>query len=402
MPAFSHSRLSTFETCKLQYKFAYIDRVKVEREDTVETFLGSLVHEALEKLYRDLQYEKLITLDELLVFFNEEWNGRWNESIVIVRQEYSSDHYRKQGERYLRDYYQRHEPFQEGRILGLETQNYLSLDEGGRYRYHIRIDRLMDRGGGVYEVHDYKTNRKLPAQDELDLDRQLAMYSLWVRRRFKDFRKVRLVWHFLAFDKELDSERTAEELETLRQEVLEEIHEIEATEDFPATVSSLCDWCLFREVCPEWKHEAALEAKPENEYLTDPGLKLVDEYVRVKEELDLHKKEAESQMDKLREALIAFSQREAVHVVAGTEMKIAVTESQSLRLPGKNTPERRELEAYLKATGKFEEVSALDTYALAKILQSEGWDEHILNELEKYIAQETSYRLSVAKRKGKR
>ena len=70
MPAFSHSRLSTFETCKLQYKFNYIDRIKVEREDTAETFLGSLVHEALEKLYRDLQYEKLVSLDELLDFFD--------------------------------------------------------------------------------------------------------------------------------------------------------------------------------------------------------------------------------------------------------------------------------------------------------------------------------------------
>jgi len=282
MATFSHSRLNTFETCKLQYKFAYIDRVKIKREDTVETFLGSLVHEALEKLYRDIQFEKLLPLEDLLEFFDQEWTRHRNDTIVIVKKEYTPENYRMMGARYLRDYYRRHEPFREGNILGLETQNYLSLDEENRYKYHIRIDRLMDMGEGVYEVHDYKTNKKLPPQEELDKDRQLAMYSLWVRNQFKDFRKVRLVWHFLAVDKEMESERSAEELEQLRKEILEKIHEIESTGDFPATVSYLCDWCLYREVCPQWKHEAVLDTLPENEYLNDPGLKLVDEYVKVK------------------------------------------------------------------------------------------------------------------------
>ena len=61
----------------------------------------------------------------------------------------------------------------------------------------------MDMGGGLFEVHDYKTNMTLARQEELDQDRQLAMYSLWVREQFSDFKKVRLVWHFVAFDKEI-------------------------------------------------------------------------------------------------------------------------------------------------------------------------------------------------------
>ena len=396
MAAFSHSRLSTFETCKLQYKFAYIDRLKVEREDTVETFLGSLVHEALEKLYRDLQYEKLVSLDELLDYFNKDWALRWNESIVVVKKEYSPENYRKMGEKYLRDYYQRHEPFQEGKVLGLETQNFLALDDEGLYKYHIRIDRLVDRGEGVYEVHDYKTNKKLPSQQELDQDRQLAMYSLWVRNQFKDFRKVRLVWHFLAFDKEIDSERSAEELEQLRLDILEKIKTIESTQDYPATVTALCNWCLYRDACPMWKHQAALEVKPENEYLNDPGLKLVDEYVRFKEEWDVHKKEADAKLDKLKTALIAFCEREDLSAVAGTEKKIVLSKSRSLKLPGKNTRERRDMEDFLKKVQKYSEVSCLDTFALAKFIQQDLWDEAILTELDRYTSEEISYRLNIS------
>ena len=390
--------MSTFETCKLQYKFAYIDRLKVEREDTVETFLGSLVHEALEKLYLDLQYEKLVSLDELLESFNQDWARCWNDSIVVVKKEYSPENYRKMGEKYLRDYYQRHEPFQEGKVLGLETKNFLALDHEGLYKYHIRIDRLVDRGAGVYEVHDYKTNKKLPSQEELDQDRQLAMYSLWVRNQFKDFRKVRLVWHFLAFDKEMDSERSAEELEQLRLDILGKIKEIESTEEYPATVTALCNWCLYRDVCPMWKHQAALEVKPENEYLNDPGLKLVDEYVRAKEDWDIYKKEADVKLDNLKEALIAFCEREGLSAVAGTEKKVVLSKSRTLKLPGKNTPERREMEGFLKDVQKYREVTCLDTFALAKFIQQGKWDEAILTELDRYTSEETSYRLNISKK----
>ena len=57
MPSFSHSRIGKYESCPLQYKFAYIDRIKVVAEDTIETFLGSRAHEALEKLYRDKEID---------------------------------------------------------------------------------------------------------------------------------------------------------------------------------------------------------------------------------------------------------------------------------------------------------------------------------------------------------
>jgi putative RecB family exonuclease len=271
LPAFSHSKLEKFSDCKLQYKFAYIDKVKVPREDTAETFLGSLVHEALERLYRDLQYAKLLTLDELLDQFNAEWKKRWNDNIILVKKQYSPENYRMMGEKYIQDYYQRYQPFDRGRVIGIETQKYLSLDKEGKYKYHVRIDRLVDKGEGIYEVHDYKTSRSLPTHEELEQDRQLSMYALWVKQQFDDLKEVRLVWHFLAFDKEMESFRDLEQLEQIRQETMIKIQEIEEAAEFPANVSRLCDWCLYKELCPMWKHEVELEAKPEDEYLSDTG-----------------------------------------------------------------------------------------------------------------------------------
>ena len=398
MPSFSHSKLGTFETCKLRYKFQYIDKIKVEAEDTIETYLGSMVHEALEKLYRDIRFEKLMSLEELLAFYNERWEENWKDSIIIVKTDYTAENYRKMGERMLTDYHARHQPFDQGRIIGLETQDFLSLDEQGRYKFHIRIDRLMDMGDGLYEVHDYKTGSSLSKQEELDQDRQLAMYSQWVRQNFKDFKKVRLVWHFLAFDKEMDSYRTSAELEKLQNEILGQIQEIETTEEFPANVTWLCDWCLYKPLCPMWKHEVELEQKPENEYLDDPGLKLVDEYVRIKGELDTSRKEAEEKLDKIREALIAFCQKENVQVVAGSESRISVKACETIKLPGKNTKERDELIETLKKLGRLEEVSSFNTFALARILEKKGWEKNDLDQLERFWSAEKNYRLTVSKK----
>ncbi|MFP4081943.1 MAG: RecB family exonuclease [Candidatus Aminicenantes bacterium] len=398
MPAYSITRIRDYQTCLLKYKFAYIDRVKVEAEDTIETFLGSRVHEALEKLYRDKRFEKLMSLEELLRYYNQLWSEEWKDSVIVVRKEYTPQNYQKMGERYLTDYYKRHKPFDRGKIIALETQDQLPLDEEGRYLFHIRIDRLMDMGNGVYEVHDYKTSSMLPKQEELDQDKQLAMYSLWVRTHFKDFQKVRLVWHYLAFDKELDSFRTPQQLEDLRKEVLAQIERIEATEEFTPHVSQRCDWCLYKSICPMWKHGAELAAKPENEYLGDPGLKLVDEYVRIKGELDEHKREMEEKLEKLKQALIAFCQKKGVKVVFGSENKISVSEYESLKFPGKNTKQREELIRVLKDMGKLDQVSDLDIYTLARIIKDKKWDQRELDILRKFGKSERSYRFSIKKK----
>jgi len=84
MPIYSHSRIISYETCPLRYKYAYIDKIKPAAEETAESFLGARSHEALEKLYRNISYGKLMTEKELLDFFRSQWVKIWPESIIIV------------------------------------------------------------------------------------------------------------------------------------------------------------------------------------------------------------------------------------------------------------------------------------------------------------------------------
>src|SRR5512143_3839720 len=118
MPTYSHSQLSTYENCPHQYKLAYIDKIEAETEG-IEAFMGSRVHDALEKLYRDLKLTKLNPLDDLIRFYHEVWEKNWNEMVLIIRKGYDADHYRRLGEKCISDYYRRYSPFDQGKTLGL-------------------------------------------------------------------------------------------------------------------------------------------------------------------------------------------------------------------------------------------------------------------------------------------
>ena len=48
---YSHSSISTFKQCPLKFKMKYIDRVKPDFKQTIEAFMGGIVHEVLEEMY---------------------------------------------------------------------------------------------------------------------------------------------------------------------------------------------------------------------------------------------------------------------------------------------------------------------------------------------------------------
>ena len=183
MPVYSHSRLSTYEKCPLQYRFRYLDKIKRDTQG-IEAFMGNRVHEVLERLYRDLMMSKHPSLDELTALYHRVWDANYSDKVRIVKTEYTAGHYRGTGERCIADYYRRYEPFDQGATLGLEERVQVGLDPQGRYQIQGYIDRLVRAGQGVYEIHDYKTSASLPSDADLRRDRQLALYQMAVEKRF--------------------------------------------------------------------------------------------------------------------------------------------------------------------------------------------------------------------------
>lgn len=247
---YSHSGLSCFENCPRQYQFRYVLDVEVETE-SVEAFLGKLVHEVLERLYQFVGEGRVPKIDQVLARFDRWWQERLDPArIRVVRAGTAYDDYRETGVRCLTRFYRRRYPFDEDETLGLEEMVHFSLDEQGRYRMRGVIDRVARARDGSVEIQDYKTGRRVPTQQRIDQDRQLALYQLGVSERFGADTPVRLVWHYLAADTVRTSSRTAEQLRALREQTMRLIDRIEAETAFEPRPSALCGWCEYRELCP--------------------------------------------------------------------------------------------------------------------------------------------------------
>ena len=393
MPQFSHSKLSSFETCPLLFKFKYIEKPDIEAREGIEAFMGSRVHDALEKLYIDLKHEKLLTEKELLEFYNTEWKKKFTKDIVIVR-DYTPENYRKMGDKALRTYYKRFHPFNQAITLATEKKISIPLDKEGNYELIGYIDRLDKADDGTYEIHDYKTSGRLPDQSHADSDRQLALYALAVKREFPDATRIRLIWHYLIFGVERESERTENQLEQLRKETLALAREVEKTNEFPPRVSGLCNWCQFQPICPEWSHQFKIKEMDVNEYQNEPGVNLVNKYAQFSDE----KREIEIKLEQLKEALFTYGEKENVNTVFGTDLKARLWQKDAVKLPDHKDPRKEDLVRLLKLLGRFKEVSRLDTWELAKVIEEKRWEPEVLQQLETFCRKEKVRRIYINRR----
>ncbi len=386
MAIYSHSRVSTYENCPYAYKLRYINKLKVDILTTIEAFMGDIVHQSLEDLYKRKKFKQRIAKASLIKFYRDLWEKNYSNDILIVKadQGLKADNYRKMGEKFLSDYYDRMKPFDQLTILGLETQDKMTLPDGNQW--HIRIDKLGCDDKGNYYVCDYKTNARMKDQEEADEDRQLAMYSIWVKDKFKDAKSVKLVWHMLAFNKDAISERTEEQLEKLQQDVIRTIKEIENATEFPTNVTGLCSYCVYKEMCPSFKHQVELEKKDIKEFKEDEGVKFVDEFSEIKKLLyDLRKRE-----DRLKEHLIEFSKQKGTDVIYGSNMKCSVKEFDKIVLP----EDKEEFIKLLKDKGLWDEFSMVCYGRLnSKVIKGE-----IEDEIKEKVGIEKDFRLSLSKR----
>ena len=128
MTIYSPTRLDTFRRCPRRYYYKYVRRVRVEREQTIEAFMGKLVHGALERLYRARMHGRVLTAEELVGHFNAAWEDRLDGGIVVVRKDYTPDDYRRVGVECLRRYHRHHAPCDLGTTLALEDRISIALD----------------------------------------------------------------------------------------------------------------------------------------------------------------------------------------------------------------------------------------------------------------------------------
>jgi len=391
--SYSFSKIGSFEKCKLLYKYRYIDKLRL-RVETIEAFMGIIVHEALKEFY-DFVKNKIIKPKKwLLSKYDELWKKDYNDSIKIVKKEFSAEDYYEKGKKCLMDYYEEYKPFDQTKIVKTEESVFCKLKQDAQeYRFTGILDRLdWNDKEKIFEIHDYKTSGTLMTQEEAGQDLQLALYQIALLSRWPEAEKTKLIWHFLLFNKQVESSRTKEQLMEIQSIAVDKIKAIETCEDFPPHKSVLCDWCDFQQICPLWKHPKKMEKLDKNKYRKDPGVKLVTCYSELAEEkkqLKAKIAEIEQEQAKIAEAAVEFAEKEDSWVIDGPDKQLVVTVKEELGAPSrKEDSEKWEgLRNILIESDKYVDVSIVNSSMLNRMLKS--WPQEFVDKIKGFLSKKT-------------
>jgi len=374
MSTYSHSKIEAFRQCPRKFYYKYIAKVELEdAPEQIATFMGSRAHDCLEYLYERVGKGIVPTPEALKERFDAAWKEQWTKDIVIHDREMTGADYQKLGWRCVEQYYRRFHPFDQAVVVGLEQMIRFPLDDAEKYGMVGYIDRLAKTADGIWQIHDYKTNSRLPTQQDMDANPQLAYYEIGVRRRWKGVKRVELVWHFLQFDHSIVSTRTPEQLKSLKACAIATIKDIERRDQeengFPTSEGPLCAYCDYEEVCPARKHLYQVRVMPENKLTKEPAVKLVDRWTKLeaqRKELRGEQGGLEAQIDEVRQAIIDVAKREGLELVAGREKEVVIKQVDKVMFPrkGEEPEEAAELEAALRATKWWNDLSTLSAAQL--------------------------------------
>ena len=404
MAIYSHSRLGAFETCPRKFWFAYISKPEIKAVDSVEAFLGSRVHEGLEELYNRLIGGQEMPIGELLAWYDNQWDRSWHDGVQIVNRTFTASDYRQVGRQSLKAYHERYAPFDQARTLRTETQVFLSLDAAGMYRMQGYIDRLDQRRDGGYEIHDYKTSRHVPTQAEADGDRQLALYQLGVQDMWPGAATVDLIWHYLRFDKEIRSLRTAEQLEAVKRECIATIDDIESRGKdearFPTSPSNLCDWCEYRGLCPATRHYVAVAALPPKQFKANEGVSLVDGWVAIRDrrqELQEQDAALAAEEETIQAQIIEFARQQGLEAIAGSFHHVDVVQKTHIEYPKTGDDRRADFEEALRKAGLWDEVVAINWASLSSAWKDDQLPSSARKLLKPFVSESTEIQAKLRK-----
>ena len=236
----SFSRIDTYRSCPLRFRFSYIDRLP----SAPATYLsfGTSIHTALEA-FHDRTLFGMPSEEDLLGFLYDGWDssGFRREPREVQVREY------RRAQEVLRRYHRR---VRDDYRPAAETEKWFELPVGEHATVVGSIDRIDVDDDGHYHVVDYKTGR-LRDRQQVRRSLQLAIYALACEHLF-GVRPASVSLDFVVAGTEVRVPLDEIDLGAARAAVDDTARAVLA-EAYDPQPSRLCDWCDHRALCPAWE-----------------------------------------------------------------------------------------------------------------------------------------------------
>ena len=243
---YSFSRIKSFHQCPLRYRFRYLQGLK-EAFRSIESFLGTAVHDVLEWLYDQRHRGREPDESTMLDRFATGWTESRDETVAIVRIDEQEESYLKTGREMLIRFF--HETFARDRSETVSLEQRLSERLSDTVLFTGFADRVGRTDRGRLFVVDYKTSKSEGDASEFSEGLQAPLYAACVLGHYGE-QEVLAGYHYLRHGttrwQQVDAERAAQLLERF----LDLANEADAAGEFPARPGILCAWCGFNAQCP--------------------------------------------------------------------------------------------------------------------------------------------------------
>ncbi|MEW6051360.1 MAG: PD-(D/E)XK nuclease family protein [Candidatus Zixiibacteriota bacterium] len=404
LKSFSHSALNTFQACPRQFKFRYIDKPDVPEILSADLYLGSSVHLVLAQLYKRASDGVLWPLPDAQSAYLAEWNKPRRDLIRVPQEHMTVDDYIRRGQEMLSAFYKRYQPFNNGRLLGVETNLRATLP-GTLFRINGKVDRLWRRPDNVVEIADYKTGNRFPAgPHDKGFFGQMAFYQILVQCTWPQFTNIEVVQYFLKPQEIIPYRFSPEELDQATEDIrlaINDIHNAARRDDFPATEGSHCNYCDYFKLCPAKRHELLLAAESGSDETAEQtsiltASRLADRYIAI----DAQIKQLEAERDALRDDVIRTAKELQLVKLSGQEGAVSVKVSLDEKFIGKSKDADKFAElSFLARQFQLDDCFKLETNALMDLYEKQRLTSAQAEAVKPFIITEESARVSIHRRK---
>lgn len=238
----SFSRVDTYLTCPLKFRFSYVDRLPQEPSPALSW--GTSVHAALESWW-DRKLPQPPPVDVLLQGLYDGWDDTGFEG--MEREEKLRWYAHAQD--VLRRHHARYAPVY---VPAVACEQWFELDVGDGVEVVGSIDHVARTPSGGIGIVDWKTNRKAKPRQRVLGSLQLAIYCLAARELWGQEPEW-VALDFVVPGVRVSVDRAEIDVDGALATIRDVAARVRDATDYAPRPSPLCPWCDYRSLCPAFE-----------------------------------------------------------------------------------------------------------------------------------------------------